>query len=98
MKEKAAIDWVKAFIYLSQGEFDLARKSDKEWFDVFLNQYPKDEAYYKGGYLAILGFIELREGKIDSAKTRVTEMMSLLPGLTPAQKRMGDFHRQSPSG
>ena len=88
---KATIDWLKAFVYLSKGEFDLARKSDKNWYDVYLNHYPKSEAFYKGGYLAILGFIELREGKKDRAKTRVDEMMSLLPRLTPSQREWGTF-------
>jgi serine/threonine protein kinase/Tfp pilus assembly protein PilF len=88
---KATIDWVKAFFYLSKAEFDLARKSAKNWFDVYRNYYPKREAYYKGGYLVILGFIELKEGKLDSAKTRVAEMMSLLPSLTLSQRDWGNF-------
>jgi tetratricopeptide (TPR) repeat protein len=88
---KATIDWLKAFVYLSKGEFDLARKSAKNWFDVYMNHYPKSEAFYKGGYLSILGFIELREGKKDRAKTRVDEMMSLLPRLTPSQREWGTF-------
>lgn len=87
----AQISYVKSFIYLFKGEFDLARKSNKEWFDVLMDQYPGNEAYYKIGYLAILGFIELKEGKIDSAKTRAAEMMSLLPSLTPGQRNWGTF-------
>ncbi len=84
---KAAIDWIKAFLYLSKGEFDLARKSAKNWHDVNLNFYPKREAYYKSGYLGILGCVELKEGKIDSAKTRVAEMMSLLPDVLARSRR-----------
>ena len=88
---KAQISYLRSLIYLSRGEFDLARKFNKEWFDVFVNQYPRNEAYYKGGYLCVLGLIELKEGKIDAAKARATEVMSLLPSLTPSQREMGDF-------
>jgi serine/threonine protein kinase/predicted Zn-dependent protease len=88
---KAQIIYFKLLIYLFRGEFDLARKFNKEWFDVFVQQYPRNEAYYKGSYLCILGFTELKEGKMDSAKTRVAEMMSLLPRLTPSQREWGTF-------
>jgi len=88
---KAQISYLRSLIYLSRGEFDRARKFNKEWFDVFVNQYPRNEAYYKDGYLCVLGLIELKEGKIDAAKARATEVMSLLPSLTPSQREMGDF-------
>jgi tetratricopeptide (TPR) repeat protein len=88
---RAQINYFRSLIYLFRGEFDLARKCNKEWFDVFVNQYPRDEAYYKNGYLCVLGLIELEEGKIDAAKARATEMMSLLSGLTPSQREWGNF-------
>jgi serine/threonine protein kinase/tetratricopeptide (TPR) repeat protein len=88
---KAQISYLRSLIYLPGGDFGLARKFNKEWFDVFVNQYPRNEAYYKGGYLCVLGLIELKEGKIESAKARATEVMSLLPSMTPSQREMGDF-------
>ncbi|MCX6575120.1 MAG: protein kinase, partial [Candidatus Aminicenantes bacterium] len=88
---KANISYVKLFIYLFKDEFDLARKSNQEWFDVFMNQYPRNEAYYKNGYLGVLSLIELKEGRMDSAKTRVAEIMSLLSSLTPSQREWGTF-------
>ena len=88
---KAQISYLRSLIYLSKGDFGPARKYNKEWFDVFVNQYPRNEAYYKGGYLCVLGSIELKEGKIDSAKARATEIMSLLPAFAPSQREMGNF-------
>ncbi len=88
---RANIVFLKSFVYLFRGEFDLARKSNQEWFDVFVNQYPQYEAYYKVVYLGGLGLTELKEGKIDSAKTRAAEMMSLLPSLTMIQRDWGTF-------
>jgi len=85
------VSGAKAFIYLSKGEFDSARKFTKEWFDVFLKKFPENEAYYKVFYLSSLGFIDLEEGKIGTAKTRLSEVISLIPALTPSQKKWGTF-------
>ena len=88
---KAQISYFKSLIYLFRSEFDLARKCNKEWFDVSVNQYPRYEAYYKLGYLSVLSLIELKEGRTGSAKTRVAEAISLLPSLTPSQRELGNF-------
>jgi tetratricopeptide (TPR) repeat protein len=85
------IDMVRAHIYLHNGELDSARKANKEWFDIFVIQYPRNKDYYKVVYLSGLGLIELKEGKVSSAKARAAEMTSLLPGLTASQKDWGSF-------
>ncbi|MDH4271108.1 MAG: protein kinase, partial [Candidatus Aminicenantes bacterium] len=85
------IDMVRAYMYLHNGELDSARKANKDWFDSFVIQYPRNKDYYKVVYLSGLGLIELKEGKINSAKARAAEMTSLLPGLTPTQKDWGAF-------
>jgi len=90
-KGKAQISYFKALIYLFTGEFELARKCGKEWFDVLRDQDPRNEAFNKIGYLGVLSLIELKEGRIDSAKTRAAETTSLLPRLTPNQKEWGIF-------
>ncbi len=85
------IDMVRTYIYLHNGELDSARKTNKEWFDTFVIQYPRDKDYYKVVYLSGLGLIELKEGKVSSAKARAAEMMSLFPGLTASQKDWASF-------
>jgi tetratricopeptide (TPR) repeat protein len=91
MVGKADLDYAKSFVYLFNGELDLAREANKEWFDIYMNRYPANEAYWKAGYLCILGFIELNEGKVDSAKTIADEVVSLLPALTPSQREWGAY-------
>jgi len=88
---KAQISYFKALIYLFRGEFDLARKCNKEWFDAFMDKDSINEAYYKVGYLGVLSLIELKEGRMDSAKTRVAETVSLMPSLTPSQREGGTY-------
>jgi tetratricopeptide (TPR) repeat protein len=88
---KGQISHLKAFISLFRGETDLARKFNKESFDIFVKEYPGNKAYYRVVYLSILGFIELKEGKADSAKTRAAEMVSHLPDLNEGQRNWGTF-------
>jgi len=84
---EATIDWIKAYFFLSLGRIDLARKSAKVWQDISLKKQPSREAFYRSGYLGILGFIELEEGKTDSAKARATEMTALLSNVSSRSQR-----------
>ncbi len=88
---RAQISYFKALIHLSREEFDLARKSNEEWFEVFVDQYPRNEAYYRIGYLGVLSLIDLKEGRMDSAGERAAEATSLLTDLNPRQKEWGAF-------
>jgi tetratricopeptide (TPR) repeat protein len=88
---KARMNYVRVFIHLHNGEPDLARKSDKEMFEVLVKQSPQEEAFHRAVYLSGLGLIELKEGKISSAKTRAAEMTSLLSSLTVSQRDWGAF-------
>ena len=90
-RREALINYIRWYVYLLRGEFDLARKAVKEYFDVNKSQNPQLETYYKAGYLGILGYIELNEGKIDSAKTRAAEMTALLPGLSSGDREWRAF-------
>jgi len=85
-KGEAWVNWIKAFAYLTKGQLDLSRKSVKEWFDFFVNYQPENEPFYRSGYLGALAFIDLKEGRLDSAKTGAAKMMSLLPALSPSQR------------
>ncbi len=91
-RRKALINYVRWYIYSMRGEFGLARKAVKEYFDGVTYPNSQDEAYYKAGYLGILGYIEMNEGKIDSAKTRAAEMTVLLPGLSSRQREWRAFN------
>ena len=83
---EAWVNWIKTFAYLTKGQLDLSRKSVKEWFDFFVNYQPKNEPFYRSGYLGALAFIDLKEGRLDSAKTGAAKMMSFLPALSPSQR------------
>ena len=83
---------LRTWIYLDRERFDLSRKFNKDWFDVLMKNYPQNEKYYKAFYSLGFGSIELKEGKIDSAKKRLTEVESLLPDFTSNQKKWATYH------
>jgi len=84
--EKAFLEWLKGWIYYERGELELSRKYNEDWLDVYLKHYPKDASFYKSLYSFTLGFIELGEGHIDSAKKILAEMKSFFTDLLPRDK------------
>ena len=82
----AMANLLRIWIYLDRQRPDLSRKFNEIWLDVYIKNYPQYEKYYKALYSITLGLIETKEGKIDSAKKRLTEMKSLLLDLAPRQK------------
>jgi serine/threonine protein kinase/Tfp pilus assembly protein PilF len=77
----AILNSLRSWIYLYTGKLDLSRKYNDAWLNVFIKNYPQADEYYKIRHSFILGSIELREGKTDSAKKRLIEMEVLLPDL-----------------
>ncbi len=83
---KAYVSLLKAWINYDRGDFELSRKHCETWIDVYLRNYPKLKGYYRARFDFLLGLIELKERKIDSAKTRLAEMMSFFPEIVPNLK------------
>ncbi|MGB3862712.1 MAG: tetratricopeptide repeat protein, partial [Candidatus Aminicenantaceae bacterium] len=71
-------DNLRAYIYLDRGKLELSRQFNETWFDVYLKSYPQAKIEYS----YILGLIEVKEGKIDSAKQRLADLGSLPPDIS----------------
>jgi len=87
----ASADWMKGWIYYDRGELELARRCYKSWFDLILEYYPQDIPRYTAEYSFYLALLDLKEGRIDSAKSRLAEMKSHLQELDPAAKEQITF-------
>jgi len=75
---KARIDAMKGWVYSDRGDFKLSRKFFKRWFDLFSKQLPLLEQSYEAMYLFDLGYLDLKQGQIDSAKSRAEKIESML--------------------
>jgi len=93
---KASISRLKSWIYYDRHEFELSRKYNAAWLEVFIESWPPDKLNYEASHKFALGLIELREGKLDLARARMEEIKSVLPKLPRQQeeikKQLALFH------
>jgi serine/threonine protein kinase/Tfp pilus assembly protein PilF len=86
------IDWLNGCIYYERGELEFSQRHFKNWFDFRIEYYPKDVPYYTAAYNFYLGLIDLKEGQIDSAKSRLVKIKSIIPALEPDDKNVITFY------
>jgi len=79
---KADTDWLFGWIYCDKGEFELSRQHIKSWLDAFLEMNPAFIPDFTAVSNSFLGFVNLKEGRIDLVKSNLTEIKSLLPKAT----------------
>jgi len=89
---KAYGELFKGWIYYDWGEYELSRQHNENWLDVYLKYSPASASFLKSLYSLLLGLVELGEGQIDSAKTRLAELNSLFPELLPGDKEGATFN------
>jgi tetratricopeptide (TPR) repeat protein len=82
IEAKADADWNAAWIYIDKEEFEISLKNIKSWFEVYRVENPTFIADFTAHYKSILGFIDLKAGRIDSVRSNLTEINKLLPKLT----------------
>jgi tetratricopeptide (TPR) repeat protein len=90
---KAFVNVLKAWIYYDREELELSRKYNGAWLDVYIKNDPNNKQYYKSCFSFLLGLIELKEKKIDSAKARLAEMKSFFSEITrPFYRERATFY------
>ena len=79
---KASVSRLKSWIYYDRQEYELSRKYNKDWLDVFIEDVPLYKLYQDACFRFSLGLIEVGEGNLDLAKARMEEIKSILSALT----------------
>jgi len=85
---------IKGWIYFDRGEYEISRVFFEEYHE-FVEDYRN--LYDKGGSILILALLDVKEGRIDSAKARITEADSLrieLLDKEPNWKLQPNFFRE----
>jgi tetratricopeptide (TPR) repeat protein len=80
---KASADWMMGWILCDKGDIENSRKHFKSWLDYYLKTMPEYATSLTTFFSIYLGLVDLKEGKIDSAKSRVAEIKSQLPNIHP---------------
>jgi tetratricopeptide (TPR) repeat protein/TolB-like protein len=82
--QQAHIVYLRGWIALDRGEIDASRKDIEAWLASVIERKspstPIDKAYCS----LALGLADLKQGRMDSARARLAEMTSLLPGTVSA--------------
>jgi len=85
------INWVKAYIYYEQGEYNKSRSYKEAWLNDFMKLYPERIYYGQGANKFLSGLIDLKAGHIESAKNTLAEMKSLIKMMPPYRKEWVAF-------
>jgi tetratricopeptide (TPR) repeat protein len=84
----AMADWMTGFIRCDHGEYNLARQSFQRCYDFWLKRNPAYRSTYLTGMSFVLGWVDLKEGRLEAAKAKLKEIESLLPSVDPASQGM----------
>jgi serine/threonine protein kinase/tetratricopeptide (TPR) repeat protein len=87
----AAADVVAGFIYADKGEFDKARKAFESWTGFNEKDDPTNRANNMVIRSFLAGWVELKQGRLEAVKGRLTEIEDLLPSLNPADREFRSF-------
>ena len=88
--------WLEGWICYDKGDMELSRRQFKRWFDLIIEQPPPyrpspSRQFYSAEHNFFLGIVDLNQGRIDSAKSRLAEMKSLLPEIDAIFKNWMTF-------
>jgi tetratricopeptide (TPR) repeat protein len=80
---RAATDWMRGWIYYDRGEIELSRKHFKKWYEVITRFQPAYADFYTAEYRFYSGLADVKQDRIDAARSALSEMKSLLPKIHP---------------
>jgi len=72
---------MRGWVYYEKGQLELSQKYFKSWLDLRKESNPDRVSRYEVIYNIFLGLIDKRGSRIDSAKSRIGKIKSLLPSL-----------------
>jgi serine/threonine protein kinase/Tfp pilus assembly protein PilF len=88
---KARIEAMKGWIYYGRGDFERSQQCFKSWFDLLSEQLPKFKQPIEALYLIDLGFLDIKQGQIDSAKSKITKIESIAADFTLENRESIDY-------
>ena len=80
--------WIEGWIHYDRGDMEKCRSLIEQWFDL-ITKHPHtyrpapSEQFYSAEYSFFLGLLDLSQGRVDSAESRLKEMESLMAKIDP---------------
>ncbi len=88
---KATVDWTRGWISHERGEFELGQKNLKSALDLFMEYMPQYKSFFAAYYSFYLGLVDLKQGQINAARSRLSEINSFLPEMISVQRETMKF-------
>jgi len=82
---------ILGWIYYDQGNYSLSREHFEEWFNLREEQRLSSTPYNNVCNYFYLGLVDLKEGSIDSARSKLDIIQSHLPHIT-SNRDMAEFY------
>jgi len=86
IESKGRANWLLGWIHYDRGKLKTSRQHIQISFDLFVKNWPVYKADYSVEYNFIMGLIDLKANRVDSAKSRFKEIESLLTEVQPWTK------------
>jgi len=77
----AGTNWIMGNLYADRGEYDLARQAFQGYIDWRMQRNPSQQTLYSAEKSHFLGWVDLKQGRMDAAKVRPAEIKPLLPDV-----------------
>ena len=81
-----SIDFTKGWWHYELGELEVSNAYLQKAWDLLFSVFP-DSKGFRAAYDFCIGLLEIKQGKMKSAKTRLNDLKALLPELNPALKK-----------
>ena len=83
------LNWIRGWIHYDRGNFDLSQDLFKIFFDFFKDYQPAYLSDWTAAYDFVLGLMALKQGRIDVARSSLSDIESLSPEMF--YKKRGSF-------
>jgi len=84
---KSFVQYIKGHVYFDSGEFDNSATCFQEWYRLVLfSQFKQNFPVFKILNFCDVGLIDLQQGRIDSAKHKLSLAQAMLPEIIEANK------------
>ena len=78
---KSVKEFILGWVYYEKGELEKSKAQFKKWYDFCEQNLPHYASDFGAFYHYSLGFIDFKQGKINSVKSRLSKLDSLLPKI-----------------
>ncbi len=85
--DKMQANWLRGWIHYDLGDFDLSRDFFKNAYDFLKKNQPAYLSDYTANHDFVLGLIELRQGRIDSARSILEKIESVMPEVSNKEQK-----------